>query len=331
MGIRVKTTLLFLLLILPALHGQEDPDFKTNFLTPSEEYNKARMWTVGVGVGSLYAGTLVGLNSIWYSQFNSGGWHFFNDGSHWLQVDKAGHYFTAYFESYWMFQMYKWTGMERKKAAWWGAASGWFLQATIEVMDGFQSKWGASGWDLLFNTLGSATMLGQELAWQEQRIKIKYNFYEYDHPDAQLQERGEDLFGSGTERFIKDYNALSIWASFNLSSFFPNQQRAKWLNVAVGYGGQGLYGGDDNIWEDDEGDIIDRSDVERYRQFFISLDVDFERIKARTQTGKFFLGLLNIFKFPAPAIEFNTRGEIIFHPLYFMNWEVPLTLKKAKN
>jgi hypothetical protein len=30
---------------------------------------------------------------------------------------------------------------------------------------------------------------------------------------------------------------------------------------------------------------------------------------------KAFLGVLNIVKVPAPTLEFNTKGQVIFHPL----------------
>jgi hypothetical protein len=60
----------------------------------------------------------------------------------------------------------------------------------------------------------------------------------------------------------------------------------------------------------------------------ISIDADFTKIPTRTRTGRVLLGLLNTIKLPAPALEFNTLGQVVFHPLYFLNWEVPLYIKK---
>ena len=64
------------------------------------------------------------------------------------------------------------------------------------------------------------------------------------------------------------------------------QRPLTWLNVAIGYGASGMYGGFDNTWTDENGDFIERQDVERYRRFFISPDIDFERIPVRKKAGR---------------------------------------------
>jgi hypothetical protein len=72
----------------------------------------------------------------------------------------------------------------------------------------------------------------------------------------------------------------------------------------------------------------DRSDLKRYRKFLISIDYDLTRIKTKTRAGRIAAYVFNVFKLPAPAIEFNTNGQVIFHPCYFLNMEVPIYLKK---
>ena len=42
---------------------------------------------------------------------------------------------------------------------------------------------------------------------------------------------------------LKDYNAQTYWFSANLKSFFPEIKFTAWLNVAVGYGAEGMFGG----------------------------------------------------------------------------------------
>jgi len=64
--------------------------------------------------------------------------------------------------------------------------------------------------------------------------------------------------------------------SANPRSFFPQSKIPVWLNVAVGYGVENVYGAYGNIWR--EGDEIFLYEPERYRQVFLSPDIYFSRI-----------------------------------------------------
>jgi len=99
-------------------------------------------------------------------------------------------------------------------------------------------------------------------------------------------------------------------------SFLPKSNTIpKWLNVAVGYGAQGLWGGFENEWEID--DQRYELNLPRYRQWYLSLDVDLSRIDTDNYLLKTILSVLNIIKIPAPAIEFNSLGEVKFHIIHF--------------
>ncbi|MEJ7675302.1 MAG: hypothetical protein WKF59_22000 [Chitinophagaceae bacterium] len=62
-----------------------------------------------------YAGILIGLNSAWYSQYPRSNFHFFNDNAEWLQMDKVGHIYGAYIESRSSNELWRQTGIDRKK------------------------------------------------------------------------------------------------------------------------------------------------------------------------------------------------------------------------
>jgi len=171
--------------------------------------------------------------------------------------------------------------------------------------------------------------MSQNMAWGEQRIQLKMSLHLVDYPRGDLRNRANELFGTSVfEKILKDYNNINFWLSINPARFNPNQKRAKWLSVAVGYGAGNLYGGFENKWTDKQGNVYDYSSVKRYRKFFISLDYDLTQIKARTRFGRMVLGALNWIKLPAPAIEFNTLGQVVFHPCFFLNMEMPIYLKK---
>ena len=62
-----------------------------------------------------YSAAMVGLYAAWYSEYEKTGFHTFNDWKEWLQTDKVGHMYSAYAESAVSMELWRWTGIERKK------------------------------------------------------------------------------------------------------------------------------------------------------------------------------------------------------------------------
>lgn len=276
---------------------------------------------------AIYGTSLGVLSQYWYKDQGRSSFHFFNDGREWLGMDKAGHVFNSYYISRWSVGMYRWTGMRDRAAIFTGGMMGTFMMSSIELLDGFSSKWGFSGWDMLANFSGSAIVIAQELAWHDQRIVIKISALPQNYP-GDLQYRADYLFGdTPLELLLKDYNAITIWASANVYSFMKKERRfPPWLNIAFGYSAQGLLGGFENKWCSDpqsasycdcaEPNRVDFSSVERFPQFYLSLDVDFTRVQTKKPGVKVLLHLLNMIKVPSPTVEFSKKG-VTFHPLFF--------------
>ena len=158
----------------------------------------------------------------------------------------------------------------------------------------------------------------QQLKWHEQRIVFKYSTHIQDYNTVQLLTRANALYGTTfPERVLKDYNAQTYWWSINPWSFAKNSKFPKWLNIAVGYGAQGMLGGYTNIWTDPATNtIINRSDIQRYRQFYLSPDIDFSRIPFNSKFLRDLFKMVNL-KVPLPTLEFNTKGQTKFHSFYF--------------
>jgi hypothetical protein len=74
--------------------------------------------------------------------------HFFNDNKGYLQVDKFGHAFGAYFESYIGYHWLRKSGVSKSKGLVYGATLGFILQSPIEIMDGIHEGWGFSWGDM---------------------------------------------------------------------------------------------------------------------------------------------------------------------------------------
>jgi len=285
-------------------------------LTPRQVKSRVRFVAISNIVG--YSAILAGLNAEWYANFPRSDFHFFDDNAEWLQVDKVGHLYSAYIESRTSMELWRWTGIDRKKRIWYGGLSGAAYQTVIELLDGFSTEWGWSWGDFGANILGSGTLIAQELAWDDQRIKIKFSFHKANYGASELNNRANTIFGKTlAERFIKDYNAQTYWASVNLRSFFPKTNLPPWLALAIGYGAEGMFGARENIGKDDNGEIIfDRKDVKRYRQWYLSPDVDFTKIKTKKKGVRLLLTVLSAFKFPAPSLEFS-KGKFRVNALHF--------------
>ena len=287
-----------------------------NLLTPQQVKSRVRIIAIA-NIGA-YSGVMAGLNAAWYSKYERGKFHTFNDNKEWLQVDKVGHMYSAYIESRGSMEMWRWTGISRKKQIWYGGLTGAVYQTVIEVLDGFCTEWGWSWGDFSANILGSGALITQELLWDDQRVKLKFSFHKKNYGDEGLNARADKLYGKTvTERFIKDYNAQSYWASVNLRSFLPETNLPPWLCVAVGYGAEGMFGGNENLARDKDGTIIfDRRDTRRYRQWYLSPDIDFSKIKTEKKGLRILFFALSAFKFPAPSLEFS-KGKFKVNALHF--------------
>jgi hypothetical protein len=275
----------------------------SNCVFPGRTFSKKRLAIVLSSEGVLYAGSLVSLNELWYKDYPRSSFHFFNDNNEWMQMDKIGHATTSYYIGRVGIDFMNWTGVSEKKAIWYGGMLGSLYQTTIEVLDGYSSEWGFSIGDFAANTAGSLLCVGQQLAWNEQRIVLKYSFMQSAYSKYRPNILGTNL----QENLLKDYNGQTYWLSVNPSSFMSKETKfPKWLNIALGYGADGMTGGDFNPpYIDEHGQQIY---FDRYRQFYLSLDVDLTRIKTRSKFLKAVFYSVGFIKIPAPALEFNKNG-----------------------
>ncbi len=258
----------------------------------------------------LYAGSFIGLNELWYAGYPKSDFHFIDDNAEWYGLDKLGHATTAYYIGYYMQPVFQWSGMSRKASIWTAGGLSFAYQSTIEILDGFSTQWGASWGDWLANFGGSALFVSQELIWKEQRFMLKMSYW-----PSEYAEKRPNLLGSNfAERLLKDYNAQTYWLTCNIWSFLPNRNASwfpPWLNLAVGYGANGMLGGFSNPPE--------FASIPRYQQFYLSLDIDFTKIKTRSKFLRTLFKVISVVKFPAPAIEFSTKpGQpVFFHLMMF--------------
>lgn len=285
------------------------PDKKISILPDTSILNKTRLITVISGISAVYLGSMAYLQYVWYKDHERVPFHFYNDFGGYNQIDKFGHVYGAYMQSYIGFHSLLWAGVSRKKAILYGGSLGFFMQLPIELFDGMYEGWGFSLSDAGANALGSALVIGQELAFHEQIVKYKFTFSP--SPYAKLS---NGYLGFGINQLFYDYNGHTYWLSAGLNRLIPAKKIPDWINFAIGYSAGGMFGEFKNLrWYRN----VKIPETERYRQFLFSLDIDFSKIPVRSKMLKTLFQNMFMIKVPFPTLEFNTKGQFRFHPLYY--------------
>ncbi len=268
--------------------------------------HRERLLGVAVGGSAVIAGSLIALDQAWYAQYERSSFHTFNDGDEWLQMDKVGHAYSAYTMGRWGKGLLDWTGVDERTATWVGGSVGLVYLTGVEYLDGRSSGWGWSWWDMAANVAGTGLFIGQELGWGEQRVRMKFSAHRTDYAA-----QNPDLLGETTpERLLKDYNGATYWLSVAPSAFSRKERSLRWLSLSFGYGAEGMVNATPQ-------QVEGVPSTPPYRQYYLSVDVDLERIPTRSKVLRTTLFLLNCIKIPAPTLEYRSNGQWVGHWLYF--------------
>lgn len=261
--------------------------------------NKRRLKTVLYSSGITYGVGMFGLNELWYKKEPRSGFHFFNDNREWQQVDKLGHTYTAFNQSLLGVKLMKWSGLPHKKAVLYGGLAGVVFQTPIEFLDAYSSAWGFSWGDVGANLFGASLATTQLYFWSETRITMKYSFCKSGLADNRPNVLGENLM----QQLLKDYNGQTYWLSANVKSFFPESKLPDWFSVAVGMGAHNMIKAhkEDNV----------SLGYNAHREWYLSPDISFRKVKTKRKGLKAFLWLLDAYKFPFPALKL-AEGRFLF-------------------
>lgn len=263
------------------------------FLPP---FRKGRTIGVSTGIGVAWAGSIAGLSHIWYDGMERTPWHTFDDSREWLQMDKAGHFYTANKIATLTGDLYRWSGWKNNSAAWMGFGVGMGYLLSLECLDATGKEWGFSWSDIGANTLGSTVYLAQQLGWKEQRLIFKFSYQ--NSPYAKY--RPELLGKTFPERLLKDYNGQTYWLSASPGTFFKDSKFPKWLCFSIGYGIDAKLHGHNNEYTVSENGTTQTFYAKR--QFLFSMDIDFSRIPIKKPWLKAIVKQFNYLKLPFPTI-----------------------------
>lgn len=277
--------------------------------TYPDTVNNARLLAVVGTEAALYGGSMAYLQYVWYTDHQRVPFHFYNDSKGYLQIDKAGHTYGSYLESYIGYHALRHAGVGKNKSLLLGGTLGILLQSTIEIWDGLYEGWGFSWRDMAANAFGSAFVIGQELQWDEQKVKYKFSF-----APSPYAAQANGYLGRGFNELFNDYNGHTYWFSTGIHQLLPKWNIPQWLNIAAGYSANGMYGEYENI-KHYRG--VDIPPTQRYRQYLLSLDVDWTKIPTRSRVLKKIFNAIFMVKLPFPTIEINGLGKVKGYWIYY--------------
>lgn len=259
---------------------------------------------------ALYAGLMSYLQFVWYKDKQRVPFEFYNDSKGYLQMDKAGHAYGAYLESYIGYHALRCAGLSKTKSLIFGGTLGLVLQTPVEVWDGMYEGWGFSWSDMAANAAGSAIVIGQELLWNEQVVKYKFSF-----APSPYAKQANGYLGRGFDQLFNEYNGHTYWLSVGLKRLAPRWNALPdWLNIAAGYSANGMFGEFENR-RSYRGVAI--PETQRYRQYLLSLDVDWTKIHTNSRFLKTVFQGMFMVKLPFPALEINGLGQLKGYWMYY--------------
>lgn len=271
-------------------------------------------WAFGAFTGTYVAFMitqhLIQVNTIWEEQ---GDFKIIEDGQYALQADKAGHFFGAYYASYFFNEGFQASGLSNDAAAFWGAMMGLSYQLYIEIMDGFGVNWGFSPSDFYADVAGSLFYILQHHFPILQNFTPKFMYFPA-NLHGELRRQPHDMF-------IDDYSSHTMWMSVNVHNllsdnfekYWPN-----WLELSFGYAARNLCDQRNPNFECNPEKSHYQTDVVWGSPRFI-LALDYNLVKIIPEGPNFVNWLvqsLNYFKMPSPAVEFGPGLSPEFYFVY---------------
>lgn len=258
-------------------------------------YSPGRFWAgTGVIVGT-NAAVMIGLNQLWYADYERGAFRWHNDWPNWRQQDKLGHLAASWHIARGVGAYGRWSGLSPAQAGLYGAAVSVVFQSQIEVLDGFSEAWGASAGDVLFNTIG-AVAGGLQVAYPEANaVTLKYSYHRSPNADP-----SESYAGN----MLKDYDGASFWLVAR-----PHELGVagwpEWLGISIGHSADGL------------ANALPTPESPHRRVWLIGPDFDFFRtINWPAPWLQRTADVLSFIRIPAPALKISSDG-VVGYVLYW--------------
>ena len=238
---------------------------------------------------SVLGGSYIYVQNSWWSD-QSTEFHF-DDGSdlrYAKNIDKGGHFFGGVLVSDFFHSNLKWAGVPEKKAYWYGAGMGSFIQLAIEMKDAYAPYWGFSWWDFGAGSIGALVPVAERYWEPMEYIDFKFSYYKRSNHYWDLGIAQKPWAPPHPHAYQDDYVNQTYWVSV-----YPLKDHNIDVGISIGFG------------LDDTQYLNERNTkVGGNNEIYIALDYDLKRVlkKWNTPTAKRVKHWLNYIKVPAPTI-----------------------------
>ena len=243
------------------------------------------------GVGAIILGAGINIHlyqqKAWWSSKKTS-FHFQNDWSYALWIDKIGHFYGAYLMQHGISAGLEAANIDAEMNTIYGSIGSLAFQTFIEVEDGFGPQWGFSPGDFYFDVLGAAYPVVQFYYPYLKNFQIRFSYIPKD-----LHKTNPN---SGQQHIvIDDYAGQKFWISCRMKNILPNSVSKYWPGFLMLSGGMGV--------RDLDGLGGGR------REWYIGLDFDAEEIPLYGKFWQFIKNTLNYFHFPLPGFRFSPETK----------------------
>jgi hypothetical protein len=257
--------------------------------TPAPEVSATRLGIIG-GVLSATVFTInyYQRNAWWLGE--RAPFHFQNDWSYALNVDKVGHIYATALTQHVFQKSLEWSGVTESRSVWYGAGLALLFELYIETQDGFHRDWGFSPGDAMGDAVGAAYPVLQHYIPPLQKVKFKWSYWP-----------SQDLRDGKKQMIIDDYQGQAYWLSVSFYDWLPASMQSWWpsfLGIAAGYAVRSLDGTGGGE-----------------KQFYVALDYDLTKIPGDSWISRTLKETGNFFHLPAPGLRITPTGT--YFVLYF--------------
>ncbi len=271
-------------------------------LSLSTQTRRIRSWIVYGSSALTIGSTYVYLQKKWWNE-NGTAFHFDKgrDGRYASNLDKVAHWMGGVFTADVYYDAFRWAGASERKAEWLALGAAAFVQAGIEVKDGFAPYYGFSWRDVAFGTVGGFWPMLQNRSGFLRDAQWKASYWQ--RTPKYFTERGIAI-----QRFsIDDYINQTYWFSFSPEHFGGEGFRnfwPDWLQLSVGMGLEA------ETWS------IGHTGEGGRHEWYIAPDINLIKLfKPKSTFAKTAFKVLKYIKIPAPTLR--VRPKMRFYWLYF--------------
>ncbi|MCF8413640.1 MAG: YfiM family protein, partial [Melioribacteraceae bacterium] len=242
---------------------------------------------VAAGIVDLTAGYFVfnEFNNLWWEN-RSQDFNLRNSADSYYGMDKLGRFYSFNLMAHGFSGGYEASGFNAISSTWYSAGTALFVNALIEINDGYTQNNGFSRDDFTVDLFAFSFYV----------IQYYYPFTKHIQPRFSYKNNP-----NSPKSIFNDYYNQKYWLAFRVEEYLPNSLSEFWPDFLMVSVGTGISGTQEKTF--------------KHREYYIAFDIDAEKIPLYGGFWVFVKNTLNYFHFPMPGIRItpeSTFFEFVF-------------------